>query len=173
MSQGLEAVFLASRAKLAGFLRLRGAGDAAEDLVQEVWLKVSARPPGPIGNPEAYLFRVAHNIMLDWHRSDRQRIKRERDWSDHSGASDGEVDPRPDAEQEAVDRSVLELVDARIDALGEPTSGIFRAFRIEQVPQREIAARYGVSLATVEKHLQKAYRAMSALRATIFPDRAR
>jgi RNA polymerase sigma-70 factor (ECF subfamily) len=170
MSQGLEAVFLACRTKLVGFLRLRGAGEAAEDLVQEVWIKVAARPPGPIGNTEAYLFRTAHNVMLDWHRSDRQRQHREKAWTEDRSNGDLEADPEPDAEQAMVARSTLALVQARIADLGEPGASIFRLFRIEQVPQREIAARFGVSLATVEKHLQKAYRAMAELRGRIGTD---
>jgi RNA polymerase sigma-70 factor (ECF subfamily) len=41
---------------------------------------------------------------------------------------------------------------------------VFRKFRIEGVGQRDIAQQLGVSLTTVEKDLQKAYRAMTALR---------
>jgi RNA polymerase sigma-70 factor (ECF subfamily) len=41
---------------------------------------------------------------------------------------------------------------------------VFRRFRIEGVGQRLIADELGVSLTTVEKDLQKAYRAMIALK---------
>src|SRR5690349_1963962 len=60
---GLEAVFIAHRTELLRFLRARGAADAAEDLVQELWLKASASASGPIQDPLAYLYRAANNLM--------------------------------------------------------------------------------------------------------------
>jgi DNA-directed RNA polymerase specialized sigma24 family protein len=69
---GLEAVFLDNRAKLLGFLAARGAGDAAEDLLHELWLKVSTGQRGPIASPLSYLFRAADTLMIDRYRSLRQ-----------------------------------------------------------------------------------------------------
>jgi hypothetical protein len=51
---GLEAVYLDNRDKLLRFLRARGAGEAAEDLIHDLWLKVVGRSDGPIANPVAY-----------------------------------------------------------------------------------------------------------------------
>lgn len=163
MAAGLEAVLDGCRPRLIRFLHLRGAGDSAEDLVQEVWLRASAASAQPIANPEAYLFRIAHNVMIDWHRSERQRGQREQAWTEAQSGETLEASPQPDAEQTVIARSVLDQVLAGIEALGEPTASIFRQFRIDGVPQKEIAARFGVSLPTVEKHLQKAYRAMATL----------
>jgi RNA polymerase sigma-70 factor (ECF subfamily) len=167
MTAGLEAVLNDCRPRLVRFLQLRGAADQAEDMVQEVWLRAASADGTPISNPEAYLFRIAHNVMIDWHRSERQRGRREREWSETQAGETLETSPEPNAEQASVARSVLAKVVAEIDGLGEPTATIFRRFRIDGVPQREIAAQFGVSLPTVEKHLQKAYRAMAALRETM------
>jgi RNA polymerase sigma factor (sigma-70 family) len=161
MSSGVETIFVEQREKLIRFLQLRGAGDAAEDLIQEVWFKISGPLSGPIASPQAFLFKVAHNVMLDWHRSERQRANRDRNWTEGQSGSNLEQDSRPDQEQIAISRSMLQKAMEEIDALGEPTGTIFRQFRIESIPQREIAASLGVSLPTVEKHLQKAYRAMA------------
>ena len=49
-------------------------------------------------------------------------------------------------------------------ALGPRVELVFRRFRIEGVGQKVIADELGVSLTTVEKDLQKAYRAMIALK---------
>jgi len=167
MSAGVTAVFEECRPRLIRFLRLRGADSHAEDLVQEVWLRASVAIAHPLGNPEAYFMRIAHNVMIDWHRSDRQRERRERAWTESQGEEDLEASPQPNAERAVIARSMLDRAVAEIDALGEPTAGIFRRFRIDGAPQKEIAAQFGVSLATVEKHLQRAYRAMAAFRARI------
>jgi RNA polymerase sigma-70 factor (ECF subfamily) len=47
-------------------------------------------------------------------------------------------------------------------SLGERTDYIFRRHRVEGIPQRDIAAELGISLSAVEKHLQRAYRAVQA-----------
>ncbi len=164
MSRGLEAVFFENREPLLRFLRARGAGDQAEDLVQDVWLRAAGSAVGPIANPRAYLFRVAHNLMIDIHRADTQRIQREHHWSDTRGTSDAGVSDEPSIEQSLVARGMLEQAQTVIDDLGEPTTTIFRRFRIDGLAQKSIASELGVSLATVEKHLQKAYRAMLALK---------
>ncbi|MBL0925759.1 MAG: RNA polymerase sigma factor [Sphingomonadaceae bacterium] len=164
MPQGLEAIFFEHRDLLQRFLRARGAGEQAEDLVQEVWLRASAKGSGPIGNPRSYLFRVAHNLMIDIHRSDVQRSRREEYWSDANGGDLAEVSDEPSAERAVIAQSMLARAHDVMDELGEPTTTIFRRFRIDGVGQKTIARDLSVSLATVEKHLQKAYRAMAALK---------
>ena len=164
MPSGLEAILVANRARLVRFLTLRGAGDMAEDLVQEVWIKAREQSAAPIANPEGYLFRIAHNVMIDWHRSGNQRELRERAWTDSQAGERLDQDTGPDAERSVIARSVLDRAIAEIDALGEPTRTIFRRFRIDGIAQRDIAGELGIALPTVEKHLQRAYKAMAALR---------
>ena len=66
------------------------------------------------------------------------------------------------------DRMILNqrLTEARavLSELGPRVEMIFRRFRIEGVGQKQIAEELGVSLTTVEKDLQKAYRAMLTLK---------
>lgn len=51
---GLEAVLLSNRGPLLRFIRARGGPSDAEDLFQELWLKLSAAPlSGPIADPLA------------------------------------------------------------------------------------------------------------------------
>jgi RNA polymerase sigma factor (sigma-70 family) len=160
---GLEAVFFAHRAELLRFLRARGAGPAAEDLVQELWLKASASASGPIQDPLAYLYRAANNLMIDRVRSEASAGQRARDWTDvTTGLS--EASDAPSAERTLLAREALAEAQRTIAALGERTATIFRRFRIDGIGQRRIAEEMGISINTVEKHLQRAYRALVLLR---------
>ena len=162
-STGLEAVFLSNRARLLGFLRAQGAGETAEDLLQELWVKLSAAPTGPIAQPLSYLYRAANNLMLDRYRSQQQAVKRDRDWSDAATTVAGQSD-EPSSERRLIAREQLRLAQAALDALGERPAAIFRRHRVDGVGQREIATEFGVSLSTVESDLRRAYRAMIDLR---------
>ena len=80
---GLAALVSAHRADLRAFLSAR-CGDPAEadDLLQELWLKVAGLPSGPIANGRAYLFRVANNLVLDRVRARHRAMRRDRSWLD-------------------------------------------------------------------------------------------
>ena len=160
---GLEAVFLANRDRLLGFLRAHGAGEAAEDLLQELWLKIAAAPTGPISQPLSYLYRAANNLMLDRYRSQKQAAKRDQDWSDSATTVVGQSD-EPSGERKLIAREQLATAQQMLDALGARPAAIFRRHRIDGVGQRDIAAEFGVSLSTVESDLRRAYRAMIDLR---------
>ncbi len=159
MKSGLEAVFLENRMTLLRFLRARGAGDAAEDCMQEVWIKASSGASGPIAEPLAYLYRTANNVMLDRRRAALRATRRDTAWSEA-------VDDIAPAESEArlIARERLAAVASVLTALGDRTDAIFRRYRLEGASQRDIAAEFGISLSAVEKHLQKAYRALGDLK---------
>src|SRR5690606_14273159 len=89
---GLEAVFLSNRDRLLAFLRAHGAGEAAEDLLQELWVKVSTAPAGPIARPLSYLYRAANNLMLDHYRSRQQAVRRDQHWSEAATTLPGRSD---------------------------------------------------------------------------------
>jgi RNA polymerase sigma-70 factor (ECF subfamily) len=74
---GLEAVYLDHRAALVRFLRARGAGDRAEDLVQELWLRIVSTPSGPVFDPLNYLFRGQQpDAQPPAHRKTRRSTRR-------------------------------------------------------------------------------------------------
>jgi RNA polymerase sigma-70 factor (ECF subfamily) len=161
---GLEAVFLENRARLLAFLAARGAGDAAEDLLHELWLKVSTGERGPIASPLSYLFRAADTLMIDRYRSQRQADKRNRDWSEASGGALPGVSDAPSVERHLIGRQQARLVAETLDRLGQRAAAVFRRHRIDGVPQRQVAREMGVSLSTVESDLRGAYRALAELK---------
>jgi RNA polymerase sigma-70 factor (ECF subfamily) len=164
MATGLSAIFMANRPALLRFLRARGAGDDAEDLLQDMWMKLEAKDLGPVADPLPYLYRMANNLMLDRYRSTTRRGRREQDWAE--GAGGVMADPSEDVaiDERLILNQRLEQARSVLRGLGPRVELVFRRFRIEGVGQKQIAEELGVSLTTVEKDLQKAYRAMLALK---------
>lgn len=164
MSDGLQAIFLANRTALLRFLAARGAGEQAEDLLQELWFKIVSVSTGPVATPLAYLYRAAENLMRDRHRATRQAVRRDQAWDDaHSPTVAGTSD-QPSSERVLIARQELGRIEQVLASLGERAREAFRLHRIEGIPQRDIAARFGVSLSTIESDLRKAYRLVLTLR---------
>ena len=161
---GLEAVYLDNRDKLLRFLRARGAGEAAEDLIHELWLQVAGRSDGPIGNPVAYLYRAADLLMIDRYRSLRQAERRDQAW--HDGQQDHPA-TAPTPEREVFARQEAAKVTQLLRTLGDRKATIFHRARVEGVSQRVIAADLGVSLSTVESDLREVTRALVKLKGEI------
>ena len=75
MPAEVEALFAEHRQKLFRYLcRAAGQAEAARDLTQDVFLRVSRSPVPEASRPElqAWLFRIARNLVIDYHRR-RQR----------------------------------------------------------------------------------------------------
>jgi RNA polymerase sigma-70 factor (ECF subfamily) len=161
---GLEQVYLLNRDRLLRFLRARGAGDDTDDLLQELWLKASSTIAGPVRDPLPYLFRTANNLMLDRRRALLRQVKRDSEWASPDGVSGEQASETPSSERAVFARDELATTEQALAALGERTESVFRRFRLDGANQRAIAAEQGISLSAVEKHLQKAYRALIDLR---------
>ncbi|WBO24018.1 RNA polymerase sigma factor [Sphingomonas abietis] len=164
MSDGLQAIFLTQRATLLRFLAARGAGSEAEDLLQELWIRLSAAPTGPIASPMSYLFRAAENLMRDRHRAARQSALRDRAWDESQSPASAGVSDTPSGERVLIAREQLARIEGVLAEIGPRAHEIFRLHRIEGLAQRDIAARLGISLSTVESDMRKAYRAILAAR---------
>lgn len=161
---GLEASFLANREALLRFLRARGAGDAAEDLLHDVWLRVTQSRTGPIGTPLAYLYRVANAVMIDRYRSETQAARRDRDWAESTAGADPEAADAPLPDRVLIGREQLERIAGELEKLGPRASAVFRRHRIDGLAQRLVAEEFAVSVSTIEADLRAAYALVSRLR---------
>lgn len=163
----LAQAFMANQAPLLRYLRARGAADDAEDCLQELWIRAEASSDQTVADPLAYLYRMAHNLMLDRHRTAHRRQNREQCYRRDIQDSDGEADDAPAAERVLIGRERLRQVDRVLAGLGRRTEYIFRRHRVDEIGQRDIAAELGITLSAIEKHLQKAYRAVAAAQRAI------
>ncbi len=158
---GLLAVFDENRSKLLRYFRAHGAGDSADDCVQELWIKISATHSGPLGSPLGNLYRAATNLMIDRHRAETQSRRRDLAWTE--GRGEDHLD-EPSAEQRISVQQQLDLVAVQLKSLPPRALAILNRHRIDGLTQREIAAEYGVSTSTVESDLRQAYKLLADLR---------
>mgnify|MGYP006421005629 CR=1 FL=1 len=132
--------------ELRGFLVNRLAdGDAAEDLVQEVFLRAMREGAGfcRLDSPRAWLFRVARNAAVD-----RQRRERP-----------AEPVPEDLAAEEPQSAPVDDLnacIKRNLPALRESDRDIIRHCDLEGRPQRDYAEALGLSVGAVKTRLFRA-----------------
>lgn len=162
--QGLQLIFDEHREQLLRYLRAHGAGDSAEDLLQELWLKVTASFSGPIASPKSYLFRAATNLMIDRRRSESQAKRRDHEWSGLADRLPDSIANDPGPEREIDGRQRLKMVEDELAKLPSRAVSIFRAHRIDGRTQREIATAMGLSASTIESDLRRVYRLLDDVR---------
>ena len=167
---GLFELLASERDSLLRYLGLRGATiEEAEDILHDVYLKLSETETGPIAQPMAYLFKMATNAFLMARRGATRRIRREEGWAGATGDESG-ASREPSAEDSLIARERLAAVQRAVGGLPPRTQAIFRRFRLDGASQRAIAAEMGVSVSAVEKHLQRAYRTLAEVRAALDAD---
>jgi RNA polymerase sigma-70 factor (ECF subfamily) len=167
MSSLLQTLFLTMQPSLERFLALRGASpDEIDDLAQDLFIKTGQSEERPIGEPSAYLYKMADNLFLDSRRSALRRQRREEKWAGQSGSFDTEVGQTHADEQLAL-RQQIAVVEEALSGLPDRTADIFRRFRVDGERQKSIANDLGISLSAVEKHIQRAYEVVLRAKARI------
>ncbi|TXC72938.1 sigma-70 family RNA polymerase sigma factor [Sphingomonas ginsenosidivorax] len=131
-----------------------GSVDEAEDALHDLWLKLDTVTGGPIAEPIGYLCRMASNIAVDRRRRAARRTDRDTGWL-QAQAGAGE---QPDAERALIARERLDRVERTLAGLPDRVATAFRLYRFEDLPQKVIAERMGISISGVEKLLHRAYR---------------
>ncbi|MFC7378931.1 RNA polymerase sigma factor [Brevundimonas sp. GCM10030266] len=155
---GLEAVFAEMRPALIRRASAMGVIADAEDVVQDVWLKIR-NAEGPIANPQAYLLRMVYTAVLDRRRGAKRAAARDAAWQSPANLPEDGLEAA-DAERKLIAAQTLAEVEARLEAIGDPAAAIFRRHRIDGVTQRLLAIEFGMGLSTIEKHLRKVYAAI-------------
>jgi RNA polymerase sigma-70 factor (ECF subfamily) len=174
---GLVAVYDQHCGDLLRFLRARTRDPAeAEDVVQELWLRLRDLRPGPISNARAYLYQMANNLVLDRARARRRRGIRDHSWTEQSYAlapgPDGEiqtVDPGQTPEAQLVEAEEQRALESAIAELPEGARRAFCLHKIDGLSHAEVAVRLGISRSGVEKHIAVAMKNLRRLLADCGP----
>jgi RNA polymerase sigma factor (sigma-70 family) len=157
IKEELNARFRASL--VAYFLRRTGSPQEAEDLTQETFVRlIGSNTFEDAEEPHAFVFRVASNLLRDRARSSTrlQRFPSLPLDALPPAVADAKLVEDLDPERVLIARESLTEVLACLDELGERTKSIFILFRLEGMKQKGIAAIYGISHSTVEKHVMAA-----------------
>lgn len=132
------------------FGRLAGRQDA-DDLVQDSFVRLAdAGRDQSFHKPEAYLSRVAGNLLRNRARAAFHRSIVQNDVGDHPAAGATEMTAMLEA------RDMLNRLQAAMEKLNPKTRDIFMAHRIDGASYAEIAARMDLSVKGVEWHMTKA-----------------
>ena len=155
-----DAFYRSQHARVLGYFRRKAGRDVAPDLAQEVFARLLRS--GALERaecPEAYLTRIARNLLIDIKRS-----KRSAPTAFYS--LDEERDAVSCADQtwriEAADLS--HLYRRTVRAMPPKTRRVFLMRRVRRMSYKEIAAALGITVATVDYHL---VRALAQCRAAI------
>lgn len=164
-TSALEDAYLSRRADLLRYFSARlGSAEAAEDLVQDIWLKIERGVEGEVTNPSGFLFRLGSNLMLDRIKQQRRARARDASWrssqSDEIGGEDLAAEPA--ADQATAARQHLERLIAALNDLTPACRRVFRMHKLEGLSHAETAAALGISRSAVEKHVSAALKHLTA-----------
>lgn len=133
----------------ASFPRLRD----VDDIVQESYLRLfRTRAAQSIGSARAFLFSIARRMSIDLLRKDHRKNGREVLVDPKTLQL---ADPNLNAAEAASAHEEIALLAEAIDALPPRCRKIIILRRVDGLSPREIAARLGISVPTVETQLRR------------------
>ena len=139
-------------------LKILGDRSLAEELVQEVFLKVW-RSSGTFdpsrGSFSTWLYRVTRSVALDLYRKRAHRVRPVSDGDPYLGsARDSSAGP-----QEVVDESWLSWrVSRALEMLDAPHREVIELAYFGGLSEREISSRTGIPLGTVKSRTTRAFK---------------
>jgi len=156
LARAFDAMVRAHYGRLCGFVfRYVGSADAAEDIVQDMLVKVwRRRQQIDFAHPLAYLYQAARNEAISYRR--RHGVR------ERAVAAVTAQEPRtaPDSAKLLERADLAEAVAAAVGALPERCRLVFTMQREQGLTYAEIAGVLGISVKTVETQMSRAFRAL-------------
>lgn len=152
-SPSLNDLYRTQAARLLRLFSRRVGTQDAEDLMQDSFVRIAriaASGDPEIERPDAYLSRIAANLLHDRAKSAFERARLTQLPADELLLTG----PDPVAALEA--RDVLNRLNSAILRMSPTTREVFMAHRLEGLSHAHIAERLGISTASVARHMTKA-----------------
>lgn len=149
----VDALYRAELPRLSRFFARRVAAEDVLDMVHEAFrrlLRVTSEQRTAPETPEAYLTRIAGNLVRDRHRRAKSRSL------DQHVSFDEQLVEGSEPLGLLESRDAIARVDEALLDLSDLTREIFLLHRMGGHSYAEIAAARGVSVKAVEKHITKA-----------------
>lgn len=138
--------------RLFHYFRRRVGRDAATDLVQEAFTRMlRCGAFERVENPQAYLFRTAHNLIIN---QARQRMRRPSVVYPFDEERDAHVQPAQEQQIEAAE--LRRIFRQALRAMPRRTRRVFLMHRLRGMTYGEIANQLGIGDKGVEYHMMRA-----------------
>jgi len=143
-------------------VRRTGSRPLAEEIVHETWIRACITTVVMPGNPRAYVYRMASNLVVDHHRSHSVRkhveLSQPQDYeSTEPDASSHLHDLAVPSHEDMVSaRQELALISDVVTRLPQKCRQVFLMYRGQELSMSEIAETLDISIRTVEDHVARA-----------------
>jgi RNA polymerase sigma-70 factor (ECF subfamily) len=139
-------------ALMAFFLRRVRDHSEAEDLTQEVFVRLTNHSGEEVECSSAYVFQVASNLLKDRVRRYRTRL----DYRSSIGEIESHYVDQLDPHRVAAARDSIAAMCKALGELNDITRQVFVLYRLEGMNKAVIADSFGLSISSIEKHITKA-----------------
>ena len=131
-----------------------GAPPEPEDIAQTAFIKFSEyHDKNPVDNPKAFLFRIASNLVTDYHRSPKNVLATEEETEAFKAKEKSDVwSPEP----VLMGRQEAQIVEKVIMSLSERDRAFLLMNRLENMTYTEIAKQANMSRSGVQKIIMQA-----------------
>ncbi len=131
----------------------------AEEIIQDVFLKVWKKRKDITTNINGYLFKITKNLCLDYLRSKKYKLSNLNNivqleaFINHTALANNEA-------SSILEKELEQVIQNSINLLPDKCKRVFIKSRIDGLKNKEISDELNISIKTVENHMSKAIKHM-------------
>jgi RNA polymerase sigma-70 factor (ECF subfamily) len=157
----IEELFTALESPLLSYsLRLAGDPGAAEDIVQEAFMRLHAQFD-EVREPRRWLYRTVHNLALNHRRQAGKIVSLNQSGDDSAPTTNDTADPQPLPDEQIARWEGIGLVRLSLESLDDRSRELIRLKFNEDLSYKEISAHTGLTVGHVGYLLHHALKAVA------------
>jgi RNA polymerase sigma factor (sigma-70 family) len=157
----IEELFAALESPLLNYaLRLAGDLSAAEDSVQEAFMKLHEQFK-EVREPRRWLYRTVHNLALNHRRKAQKVVTLDVNTRDESAPAPDPADPQPLPDEQIVRSEGIGVMRLSLETLDDRSRELIRLKFTENLSYKEISGRTGLKSGHVGYLLHHALKSMA------------